>query len=63
MRRLRVGQIAVQVVLVWDDGDELTPGPQVEPQTVTLAGLRRLCDTLPEQVAKIEAAAPDDPES
>ena len=43
-RKLRLIHFVVQPVLVWDNGEELAPGPQIEPQAVTLAGLRELAE-------------------
>jgi hypothetical protein len=46
-------------VLVWDDGNELTPGPQVQPQPLTIAGLRDLVEHWPEKLAELQARARD----
>lgn len=56
-RRLRLQHFLVQPVVVWDDGSELTPGPPVQPQPLTLAGLRDLADTWPEKLAELEQHA------
>ena len=36
-RRLRIAHIVVQAALVWDDGEELSPGPVTRPTTVPLS--------------------------
>lgn len=54
-RRLRVAHLVVQPVLVWDDGDELTPGPQVQAVTVPLSGVAGLVEAMPEELARLEA--------
>lgn len=56
-RRLRVAHVIVQPVLVWDDGDEMTPGPQVQPATVPASQLAAVADSLPAEVARLEAEA------
>ena len=56
-RRLRVAQVVVTPVLMWDDGDELTPGPALQPVTVPLSQLAGLAERLPAEVAQIEAQA------
>lgn len=55
-RRLRVVQVIVTPVLMWDDGDELTPGPSVNPITVPLSLLAEVAASLPAEVAQMEAA-------
>lgn len=54
-RRLRVAHVLVQPVLVWDDGDELTPGPDAQPVQVPLSGLAGLADQLRDEIAAAEA--------
>lgn len=53
--KLRVLQVVVQPLLVWDDGSELVPGPEVQPLTVPLSKLAEIAHTIPEQVATLEA--------
>lgn len=53
-KRLRLLQVVVQPVLVWDDGEELTPGPQLDAVTVTGAGLTEFAAELPRQVVELE---------
>ena len=56
-RRLRLQHFVVQPVLSWDDGDDLSPGPWVQAQPVTLAGLRDLLDEWPAKLAELQAQA------
>lgn len=53
MKRLRVSHVLVQPVLVWDDGQELTPGPEVEATPLPLSGLPGLIEGLPRQVDEL----------
>ncbi len=59
--KLRLGSFLVQPLLMWDDGESLTPalnqdgGHLVSPLTVTPSGLRELADNWPEQFARIQA--------
>jgi hypothetical protein len=53
--RLRISHVVAQPVLVWDDGEELTPGPPIEAITMPLSKLAALADTLPAEVAALEA--------
>lgn len=55
MKKLRIAHIIVQPVLVWDDGEELTPfEQQVSAIQVPLSQLNGLCDRFKEEVKKIE---------
>lgn len=56
-RRLRVSHVVVQTVLVWDDGDELAPGPAVEPVSVPLSALPGLAQQIAAEVAQVESGA------
>jgi hypothetical protein len=58
-RRLRILHVIVTPVLVYDDGDELTPGPQAQPIAVPLSGVAALIESLPGDVAKIDQNADD----
>lgn len=62
-RRLRIAHLVVQPVLVWDDGEELEPGPAAQPITVPLSQLAALAERLPGEVAalaeKLTAENPD----
>lgn len=51
-------RVVVQPVLVWDDGDELTPGPQVDAVSLPLSQLAGFVDGLPGEVTKLEASLP-----
>lgn len=57
--RLRVAHVIVQPILVYDDGEELTPGPRMEPVQVRLSDLATLGDTIRASVAA--AQTPDTP--
>lgn len=54
-RRLRIAHLIVQPVLVWDDGEELSPGPAAQPLTVPLSQLVVLAEQLPAEVAALAA--------
>jgi hypothetical protein len=53
-RRLRVAFVAIQLGLVWDDGEQLTPGPEVEIMRLPLSQAKQVLDELP---WKVEALA------
>jgi hypothetical protein len=57
-RRLRIAHLIVQPVLVWDDGNDLAPGPDAAPIKVALSAL-------PDMPARLlaEAAQVEDPEA
>lgn len=48
MSKVRISHLVIQPVLVLDDGEELTPGPQLEAAPVTLSQLE-------DYVAKLRA--------
>jgi hypothetical protein len=56
-RRLRLQHFVVQPVLVYDDGDELSPAPPVDPQALTLVGLRELAENWPAKLAELDGQA------
>lgn len=56
-RRLRVHQILVQPILVWDDGTELVPGPEVAQIALPLSRLVELAERFPAEVAALQAQA------
>lgn len=56
-RRLRLAGFAVHVQLAWDDGENLTPGPQTQPMLLTLEDLRELVETWPEKFAALTLQA------
>ncbi len=58
-RRLRISHLVVTPVLVWDDGEELTPGPDAHPKAVPLTGLAAMADLLRAEVAQLNAQAAD----
>jgi hypothetical protein len=53
--QLRIARITVTTELVWDDGEELTPGPQLQPISVPLSRLAEFGQTLPAEVAALAA--------
>lgn len=55
MSKLRIAHLSVTPVLVWDDGEELMPGPEVKPITIPLSQAAALIAGLPEDVAGIAA--------
>lgn len=58
--RFRIAHLIVQPVLVWDDGEELSPGPPLSPVTVPLSHLGVLAEMLPGQVADLAAKLSED---
>lgn len=67
-RRLRVAHVIIQPVLVWDDGEELAPGPPVQPQTVPLTevsaeNLRKAVADLAAQLAAPKGSPEADAEA
>ena len=54
-RRLRIAHVLIQPVLVWDDGEELAPGPEAVAVQVKLSELAGMADKLRAEVAKAEA--------
>lgn len=62
MSKLRIAHIIVQPVLVWDDGEELTSGPELGQIAVPLSKLGEFAGTLPAEVAALQTkleAQPD----
>ena len=53
--KLRISHVLVQPVLVWDDGEELTPGPGVEPMSLPASQVAGFVEALPAQVAEEQA--------
>ena len=53
--KLRVSHVLVQPILIWDDGEELTPGPQAQPAQLPLSALAGLADQLRKEIAEQEA--------
>lgn len=54
-KRLRISHVEVRPVLVWDDGDELTPGPPLQPQALSLSRALQMLDALPAEVEALAA--------
>lgn len=54
-RRLRIAHLVVQPVLVWDDAEEMEPGPTLNPVTLPLSKVAHLVETLPAEVAALAA--------
>lgn len=52
-RRLRIAHLVVQPVLVWDDGEELLPGPGLDPAVMPLSHLAGFMESLPRKVAEL----------
>jgi hypothetical protein len=52
-RRLRIAYVAVQPALVWDDGDQLVPGPEVQTVRLPLMHARQMLNELPDKVADL----------
>lgn len=50
-KRLRVAHVIVQPVLVYDDGEELTPGPSMATTQACLSELAALADEISAAVA------------
>jgi hypothetical protein len=52
--RLRISHVVVQPVLVLDDGEELRPGPPIDPVLLPLSELAEFAASLPDQVAELK---------
>ncbi len=59
MKRCRIAHVVVQPVLVWDDGEELSPGPDAQPFSVPLSALAGLGEKLSAEVAALTERAAD----
>ncbi|NWL13496.1 hypothetical protein DM793_19720 [Paenarthrobacter nitroguajacolicus] len=55
MSKLRIAHIIVQPVLVWDDGAELTQGPELGQISVPLSRLVSFAESLPDEIAALQA--------
>ena len=51
-RRLRIAHVLIQPVLVWDDGEELEPGPEAQAVQVKLSELAGMADQLRAELAR-----------
>lgn len=54
-RKLRISHILVQPVIVWDDGEELSPGPATQPTQVKPSDLATLLPHILAQLTQVEA--------
>lgn len=54
-KRLRVAGLVVTPILLWDDGETLSAGPQVQPIKVEPADLDVWPATFRTQLARLEA--------
>lgn len=52
-RKLRIAHIVIQPVLVWDDGEELTPGPDLQAFSVPVSKAVDIISGLPGEVAAL----------
>lgn len=53
MSQLRVLHVLMQPVLVWDDGEEFTPGPGIDPVAVPVSQIAAFVEKLPDEVAAV----------
>lgn len=58
MNRTRIVHFRIEPVLVVDDGEELLPGPQLEPATVTLSQLGDYITRLRDFIGQLDAREP-----
>lgn len=61
--RLRISHLVVVPVLVWDDGAELTPGPEASPNQLALSQIADFVAALPAQVAELQASMEQEPKA
>jgi hypothetical protein len=54
MKKLRISHLVVQPVIVWDDGEELTPGPELGAVSVPLSKLSEVATTFPAQLVLLQ---------
>ena len=52
-RKLRVLRTVLQVETVWDDGDDLAPGPAIDPVALPLSALPDFIASLPDEISKL----------
>lgn len=55
--RLRLLRVTIQTELVWDESGTLSPGPAVEPASLTLAQARELLENMGEHIENLESQA------
>ena len=53
MATLRISHLIIQTVFVLDDGEELTPGPEVTPIRVAVSQVPAMLAALPAEVAAL----------
>jgi len=54
MSKLRISHLVVQPVLAWDDGEELTPGPELAQIALPLSKVSGFIGALPAEVAALQ---------
>lgn len=59
-KKLRIAHVIVQPVFVYDDGEELEPGPVASPVQVPLKALSGLADRFRAEVEAAESASDSD---
>lgn len=59
--RLRLSHLIIQPVLVRDDGDELTPGPELATAQLPLSELPAFAEALPGVIAMLQAQLDNQP--
>ena len=52
-RKLRVQCLIVQPVLLYDDGTELTPGPEIAPTQIVPSQFADFLESLPKELEKL----------
>lgn len=62
-RQLRISHVVVKPVVVWDDGEELSPGPDIQPVSVPVSALAGLAERFPAELANIAAQADRQPDA
>lgn len=55
---LRLQSIILQPVLLWDDGEELIPGPEIEPAMLPLSRAGEWLENLPGEIEKMNMPVP-----
>lgn len=60
MTKLRIAHVIVQPVLVWDDGEELTAGPELGQLTLPVSKLAGFAESLPAEVEALQAKLADE---
>lgn len=52
-KKLRISHVIVQTVVVYDDGEELTPGPQLQPVSMPLSQVAEFAVHIKDQVSAL----------